>query len=248
MNFKGKTVLITGASRGIGRECALEFARQGASNIIIGYNKSEAQALELEAILKEQGVNALVLQADIRSKTEVNLMFRRAQAAFGPVHILVNNAGISGFSLFTDITEEMWDEMMDTNIKGMYLCCKEALPDMISEKDGAIVNISSIWGQVGASCEVHYSASKAAVIGLTKALAKELGPSNVRVNCVAPGVIQTDMLAVVDPEIQKELAEETPLMKLGTPSDIAKSVCFLCSPAASFITGQVLGVNGGFVI
>ena len=248
MNFKGKTVLITGASRGIGRECALEFARQGASNIIIGYNKSEAPALELEAILKEQGVNSLALQADIRSKTEVNLMFRRAQAAFGPVHILVNNAGISGFSLFTDITEEMWDEMMDTNIKGMYLCCKEALPDMISEKDGAIVNISSIWGQVGASCEVHYSASKAAVIGLTKALAKELGPSNVRVNCVAPGVIQTDMLAVVDPEIQKELAEETPLMKLGTPSDIAKSVCFLCSPAASFITGQVLGVNGGFVI
>ncbi|MBQ5797871.1 MAG: SDR family oxidoreductase [Firmicutes bacterium] len=248
MNFKGKTVLITGASRGIGRECALEFARQGASNIIIGYNKSEAQALELDAILKEQGVNSLALQADIRSKTEVNLMFRRAQAAFGPVHILVNNAGISGFSLFTDITEEMWDEMMDTNIKGMYLCCKEALPDMISEKDGAIVNISSIWGQVGASCEVHYSASKAAVIGLTKALAQELGPSNVRVNCVAPGVIQTDMLAVVDPEIQKELAEETPLMKLGTPSDIAKSVCFLCSPAASFITGQVLGVNGGFVI
>ena len=248
MNFKGKTVLITGASRGIGRECALEFARQGASNIIIGYNKSEAQALELDAILKEQGVNSLALQADIRSKTEVNLMFRRAQAAFGPVHILVNNAGISGFSLVTDITEEMWDEMMDTNIKGMYLCCKEALPDMISEKDGAIVNISSIWGQVGASCEVHYSASKAAVIGLTKALAKELGPSNVRVNCVAPGVIQTDMLAVVDPQIQEELKEETPLMKLGTPSDIAKSVCFLCSPAASFITGQVLGVNGGFVI
>ena len=248
MNFKGKTVLITGASRGIGRECALEFARQGASNIIIGYNKSEAQALELEAILKEQGVNALALQADIRSKAEVNLMFRRVQAAFGPVHILVNNAGISGFSLFTDITEEMWDEMMDTNIKGMYLCCKDALPDMISEKDGAIVNISSIWGQVGASCEVHYSASKAAVIGLTKALAKELGPSNVRVNCVAPGVIQTDMLAVVDPQIQETLKEETPLMKLGTPSDIAKSVCFLCSPAASFITGQVLGVNGGFVI
>ena len=226
MNFKGKTVLITGASRGIGRECALEFARQGASNIIIGYNKSEAQALELEAILKEQGVNALALQADIRSKAEVNLMFRRVQAAFGPVHILVNNAGISGFSLFTDITEELWDEMMDTNIKGMYLCCKDALPDMISEKDGAIVNISSIWGQVGASCEVHYSASKAAVIGLTKALAKELGPSNVRVNCVAPGVIQTDMLAVVDPQIQEALKEETPLMKLGTTSDIAKSVCF----------------------
>ena len=248
MSFKGKTVLITGASRGIGRECALEFARQGASNIIIGYNKSESQALELESILRDAGVNALALKADVRSASEVKLMFRRAQAAFGQVHILVNNAGISGFSLFTDISEEMWDEMMDTNIKGMYLTCREALPDMISEKDGAIVNISSIWGQVGASCEVHYSASKAAVIGLTKALAKELGPSNVRVNCVAPGVIQTDMLAVVDPTIQEELKEETPLMKLGNPIDIAKSVCFLCSPDAGFITGQVLGVNGGFVI
>ncbi|MBO5666088.1 MAG: SDR family oxidoreductase [Firmicutes bacterium] len=248
MNFNGKTVLITGASRGIGRECALEFARQGAANIVIGYNKSETQALELEALLRDAGVNALALKADVRSRSEVDLMFRKAQAAFGPIHILVNNAGISGFALFTDITEEMWDEMMDTNIKGMYLCCQKALPDMISEKDGAIVNISSIWGQVGASCEVHYSASKAAVIGLTKALAKELGPSNVRVNCIAPGVIQTDMLAVVDPRIQEELREETPLMKLGTPSDIAKSVCFLCSPAAGFITGQVLGVNGGFVI
>jgi len=248
MSFKGKTVLITGASRGIGRECALEFARQGASNIIIGYNKSEEQALALESMLRDAGINALALKADVRSASEVKLMFRRAQAAFGQVHILVNNAGISGFSLFTDISEEMWDEMMDTNIKGMYLTCREALPDMISEKDGAIVNISSIWGQVGASCEVHYSASKAAVIGLTKALAKELGPSNVRVNCVAPGVIQTDMLAVVDPAIQEELKEETPLMKLGNPIDIAKSVCFLCSPDAGFITGQVLGVNGGFVI
>ena len=248
MNFKGKTVLITGASRGIGRECALEFARQGASNIIIGYNKSEAQALELEAILKAQGINALALQADIRSKTEVNLIFRRTQAAFGPVHILVNNAGISGFSLFTDITEEMWDEMMDTNIKGMYLCCKEALPDMISEKDGAIVNISSIWGQVGASCEVHYSASKAAVIGLTKALAKELGPSNVRVNCVAPGVIRTDMLDALPAEALPMLAQETPMGRLGTPEDIAHAVAFFASEKASFITGQVLTADGGFIV
>ena len=175
-------------------------------------------------------------------------MFQKANAAFGPVHILINNAGISRFGLFTDIGEEEWDEVMDTNCKGMYLCCKEALPHMISDKDGAIVNISSMWGQVGASCEVHYSASKAAVIGLTKALAKELGPSNVRVNCVAPGVIQTDMLANVAPDIQRELAEDTPLMRLGTPGDIAKTVCFLCSREAGFITGQVLGVNGGFVI
>ncbi len=248
MDFRGKTVLITGASRGIGAECALEFARNGASAIVIGYHKSERQALDLEARLRDAGVNALALRADIRSARQVESMFQKANAAFGPVHILVNNAGISGFSLFTDISENMWDDMMDTNCKGMYLCCKEALPHMISDKDGAIVNISSIWGQVGASCEVHYSASKAAVIGLTKALAKELGPSRVRVNCVAPGVIQTDMLAAVAEDVQRELAEETPLMRLGTAEDIAKAVCFLCSGEAGFITGQVLGVNGGFVI
>jgi len=248
MDFRGKTVLITGASRGIGAECALEFARNGASAIVIGYHKSETQALELEAKLRDAGVRALALRADVRSARQVESMFQKANAAFGPVHILINNAGISEFSLFTDITEAMWDDMMDTNCKGMYLCCKQALPHMISDKDGAIVNISSIWGQVGASCEVHYSASKAAVIGLTKALAKELGPSRVRVNCVAPGVIQTDMLAAVAKDVQKELAEETPLMRLGTTGDIAKAVCFLCSREAGFITGQVLGVNGGFVI
>ena len=248
MDFRGKTVLITGASRGIGAECALEFARNGASAIVIGYHKSEDQALALEATLRDAGVNAMALRADVRSARQVAAMFQKANAAFGPVHILINNAGISRFGLFTDIGEEEWDEVMDTNCKGMYLCCKEALPHMISDKDGAIVNISSMWGQVGASCEVHYSASKAAVIGLTKALAKELGPSNVRVNCVAPGVIQTDMLANVAPDIQRELAEDTPLMRLGTPGDIAKTVCFLCSREAGCITGQVLGVNGGFVI
>ncbi len=137
---------------------------------------------------------------------------------------------------------------MDTNCKGAYLCCKAALPDMISAKSGAIINVSSMWGQVGASCEVHYSASKAALIGLTKALAKELGPSNVRVNCVAPGVIQTDMLSQVSAEVQRQLSEDTPLLRLGTPADIAKAICFLASADASFFTGQVIGVNGGFVI
>lgn len=248
MDFRGKTVLITGASRGIGAECAVEFARNGASRIVIGYNNSEQQALELEARLREAGVKALALRVDVSSSRQVESMFAKANAAFGPVHILVNNAGISQFSLFTDISEEDWDRMMDINCKGMFLCCKAALPDMISAKEGAIINLSSIWGQVGASCEVHYSASKAAVIGLTKALAKETGPSNVRVNCVAPGVIETDMLASLDPESRRQLAEDTPLMRLGSASDIAKAICFLASSEASFITGQVFGVNGGFVI
>ncbi len=248
MDFRGKSVLITGASRGIGAECAVEFARNGASRIILGYNQSEQQALALEARLREAGVKAMALKADIRSARQVDAMFAKARAAFGPIHILVNNAGISEFSLFTDIDEEAWDRVMDTNCKGAYLCCKAALPDMISAKSGAIINVSSMWGQVGASCEVHYSASKAALIGLTKALAKELGPSNVRVNCVAPGVIQTDMLSQVSAEVQRQLSEDTPLLRLGTPADIAKAICFLASADASFFTGQVIGVNGGFVI
>lgn len=248
MDFRGKTVLITGASRGIGAECALEFARNGASAIVICYHQNQASALALEARLKDAGVKAMALRADVRFARQVELMFQKINEAYGPVHILINNAGMSQFALFTDITEDMWDNMMDTNCKSMYLCCKQALPHMISEKDGAIVNISSIWGQVGASCEVHYSASKAAVIGLTKALAKEVGPSHIRINCVAPGVIQTDMLSSLNETEKQKLAEDTPLMRLGTASDVAKAVCFLCSQEAGFITGQVLGVNGGFVI
>lgn len=263
-----QTVLITGGSRGIGAACARLFSARG-NRVVIGYNKSKEAAEQLAAELNgrcggtaqqggaderqsgqgsQGGMCAAALRADVTKAGEVAELFVRTREIFGSVDVLVNNAGISEFLMFQDITEEKWDRMMDTNCKGMYLCAREALADMLPRKKGAIINISSMWGQVGASCEVHYSASKAAVIGLTKALAKELGPSGIRVNCVAPGAIETDMMANVPAEIKKELAEETPLMRLGTPEDIARAVCFLASEEAGFITGQVLGASGGFVM
>ena len=191
---------------------------------------------------------AIVVQGDITKSEQVAAMLAQIKEQLGSVEVLVNNAGISELSLFTDISEEQWDRMMNINCKSVFLCTKEVLPDMISEKRGVIVNISSMWGQVGASCEVHYSASKAAVIGMTKALAKEVGPSNIRVNCVAPGVIETDMMAGFSESVKKELAEDTPLMRLGTPEDVAEVVRFLASDAAAFLTGQIIGANGGFVV
>lgn len=255
----GKTVLITGGSRGIGAACAREFVRRGY-RVIICYNTGEAAAKALETELNN-GVHggmkkgdggdrlcAAALRADITKSGQVASMFSAARKIFGKIDVLVNNAGVSEFALFTDIGEEQWDRMMDVNCKGTYLCTREALPDMLSQKRGAVVNVSSMWGQVGASCEVHYSASKAAVIGMTKALAKELGPSQIRVNCVAPGVIETDMMASVTEVAKRELLAETPLLRLGTPEDIAKVVCFLASDDAGFITGQVIGASGGFTM
>ncbi len=166
----------------------------------------------------------------------------------GSVDVLVNNAGISSQKLFTDITDDEWKRTIGVNLDGVFYCCRNALPYMIRQKSGAIINIGSMWGEVGASCEVHYSASKAGVIGLTKALAKEVAPSGVRVNCIAPGVVMTDMMSDFDDTTIEELKDETPLGRLGTPEDIAAAVLFLASDDASFITGQTLGVNGGFII
>lgn len=242
-----KTVLITGASRGIGKACAEIFAKRGWQ-VVLGYNKSESEVKQLEASLSLKGFSVLALQADVTNQEQVKQMFIEARRVYGSIDVLVNNAGISQFRLFTDITEQEWDLMFDTHCKAAFFCTQCALEDMISNKKGSIVNVSSMWGQVGASCEVHYSASKAAIIGLTKALAKELGPSNIRVNCVAPGVIETDMMKAVSEEIKDSLCDETPLMRLGSAEEIAKAVFFLASNEASFITGQILGVNGGFVI
>lgn len=242
-----KTVLITGASRGIGKACAEIFAKRGWQ-VVLGYNKSESEVKQLEAYFSSKGFSVLALQADITNQEQVKQMFTEARRVYGSIDVLVNNAGISQFRLFTDITEQEWDLMFDTHCKAAFFCTQCALEDMISNKKGSIVNVSSMWGQVGASCEVHYSASKAAIIGLTKALAKELGPSNIRVNCVAPGVIETDMMKEVSEEIKDSLCEDTPLMRLGSAEEIAKTVFFLASEEASFITGQILGVNGGFVI
>lgn len=171
-------------------------------------------------------------------------MFEQAR----PVDVLINNAGVSSQKLFTDITDDDWRKTIGVNLDGVFYCCREVLPQMISRKNGVIINISSMWGEVGASCEVHYSASKAGVIGLTKALAKEVAPSGIRVNCISPGVIMTDMMSGFDDNTIEELKSETPLQRLGTPEDIASAALFLASDEASFITGQTLGVNGGFVI
>lgn len=237
-----KTVLITGGSRGIGKETAIAFSKAGY-NVVINYNKSEKEAAELALSLG----NAIAVRADVKNRAEVKEMVKLAKENFSHIDVLVNNAGIAEQKLFFDITEKDWDEMIGVNLKGIFNLCAEVTPDMVQRRYGKVINISSIWGISGASCEVHYSAAKSAVIGFTKALAKELGPSQVNVNCIAPGVIDTDMNKKVPEDIMKELADETPLMRLGTAKDVAEAVLFLASDKASFITGQVLGVDGGII-
>lgn len=242
-----KTVLVTGASRGIGCAIAKLFALNGY-NVAINYNRSEVSANRLVKDLEEAGCSVMAVQADVGNKEQVDGMIDRINKRFGPVDILVNNAGIAKQQLFTDITLEEWDRMFDVNVKGMFLCCQGVLPSMIRNKEGKIINISSIWGMAGASCEVLYSSTKAAIIGMTKALAKELGPSKIQVNCVAPGVIDTEMNSDLDEAAMEDLKELTPLGTIGKGADIAETVLFLASGKADFITGQVISPNGGFLI
>lgn len=245
--MKAKTVLITGASRGIGRACAAQFVREG-HRVIINYKSSRAAAETLAQELKQAGFYARAYCADVADAAQVQDMFSWIGAEFGGVDVLVNNAGIARTKMFSDTEEADWDAVFDVNVKGMYRCTRLALPYMVHKKCGSIVNISSIWGICGASCEVAYSASKAAVIGFTKALAQEVGPSGIRVNCVAPGVIDTDMNRALEREDVAALEEQTPLGRLGTADEVAAAVCFLSGEQAGFITGQVLSPNGGFVI
>ncbi|HHU22905.1 MAG TPA: glucose 1-dehydrogenase [Clostridiales bacterium] len=233
-----KTALITGASRGIGAETTRVLSREGWS-VIINYKNSENDALGLAREL-----NAVAVRADVSDPGQVRDMFEMA----GPVDLLVNNAGIAHYGLFTETSEETWRRLFAVNVDGIYNCCRCALPHMIREKRGCIINISSIWGIKGASCEVAYSAAKAAVIGFTKALAKELGPSGVRVNCIAPGVVETDMLNCFTAEDKARLACETPLGRLGTAGDLAELIAFLASDKAQYITGQVITADGGFAL
>ncbi|MGL4912375.1 MAG: elongation factor P 5-aminopentanone reductase [Romboutsia sp.] len=242
-----KTVLITGASRGIGRATASLFAESGY-NVLINYNKSEKEALDIFESLKDKGYSVDIYKADVSNVNEVNLMVKHCIGKFGKIDVLINNAGISKDKLFTDITFEEWHEMMNVNLNSIFYTTQASLKYMIQEHSGKIINISSIWGMVGGSYEVHYSTSKAAIIGMTKALAKEVGPSNIQVNCIAPGVIKTDMLNDVSDEILETLRDETPLMRLGTTSDIAHCALFLAGDNSNFITGQVISPNGGFVI
>ena len=242
-----KTVLITGASRGIGRAAAEIFAAKGFS-VILNYNNSEDKALGLTEKLTKLGADILPFRADVADPRQVNRMVMAGEKRFGGIDVLVCNAGRAEQLLFTDITPDQWRDMMAVTVDAAYYCCRAVLPGMIRNKRGKIVLVSSIWGIAGASCEVHYSTAKAALIGMTKALAKELGPSNIQVNCVAPGVIDTDMNRGLDTEARGMLERETPLGRLGTPREAADSIYFLASEQADFITGQVLSPNGGLVI
>lgn len=242
-----KTALITGASKGIGSACAVAFAMDGY-NVVINYNYSGNSAASLKNTINSNGYNSIAVAADVRSFEEVDRMVEYTIKQFGSIDVLVNNAGIAQQKPFTDITIEDWNNMIETDLTGVFNCCKSVIPHMIKRKCGSIINISSMWGETGGSCEVHYSAAKAGVIGLTKALAKEMGPSNIRVNCVSPGVINTDMNKNLSLDDMNSLCDETPLGRIGTPDEVAKTVLFLANEDSSFITGQVISPNGGIYI
>ena len=248
MEKMSRTAVITGGSRGIGRAVSLRFAEAGYSGIAIIYHSDEAAAETLAAQLRRSGTDAECYKCDVASYEEVKKTADDIIKRFSHVDVLVNNAGVAQIKLLIDQTEEDWEYIMGVNAKGVFNCCRHFLPHMLSRKSGRIVNISSMWGITGASCEVAYSASKAAVIGFTKALAQETGPSGVTVNCVAPGVINTEMNASLSDADVKALCDEIPLMRIGQPEETAEAVLFLASDAASYITGQVLSVNGGMVV
>lgn len=242
-----KTVLITGGSRGIGRACVELFARSGWQVVFLCRTQQQA-AQALQAKLRSEGCDVEYFLCDVSNRTRVDEVIGDVLRRRHHIDALVNNAAIAQIKLFTDLTQEDWRRMFSVNVDGVFNCTQAVLPAMISEKSGVIVNVSSMWGQVGASCEVHYSAAKAAVIGFTRALAKEVGPSGIRVNAVCPGVIDTDMNAALDEETYAALCEETPLGRIGSAEEVACSIAYLCSDASSFITGQILGVNGGMII
>lgn len=240
-----KNVLVTGASGGIGRAIALELARRGWG-VALQYRSHPQAAKELEEEILRLGGNAKAYGADLTDESQVDQLFSAAERDFGFLEGLVNNAGIAWKGLFTDMSLSDWRAVMDADLTSVFLCCRRALPPMIREKRGSIVNVSSMWGEVGASCEAAYSAAKAGVIGLTKALAKEEGPSGIRINCLTPGVINTPMNGDLSPEDLAALREETPLERIGSPEEAAAAAAFLLE--GEFVTGQVLGVNGGLVI
>lgn len=241
-----KTAIITGASRGIGRAEAIQLARDGFSVCINCLERMDL-AQELSEKLQKEGCSAMAFQADVSVKNEVDAMVEAVHARFGPVDVLVNNAGIAEQCQIQDIREELWDRIFAVNVKGVLNTVQAVLPDMLHRKSGCIINTSSIWGMHGASCESVYSSSKHAVIGLTKSMAAELALSGIRVNCVAPGVIDTDMVKVLGDETLRDLADNTPIGRLGKPEDIATAVSYLASDGASFVTGQVLTCDGGFI-
>lgn len=241
-----KTVVVTGASKGIGRAVAKEFANNGY-NVVICYNKSVSDAQQL---LNEvsQTTRAIAVRVDVSNEDDVKNMVEITKKTFGNIDVLVNCAGVSDTRLLIDSTQQDYDFVFDTNMRGTYNTCKQIGREMLSNQSGKIINISSIWGLVGGSCESVYSASKGAIIAFTKALAKEFGPNGINVNCVAPGFIETDMTKNVTNEIREEIKENSALNRLGTPEDIAGVVSFLASEKSNFITGQVISVDGGWLL
>ena len=240
-----RNVLVTGGSRGIG-EAIVRLLAESGHNVVLNYNKSEEKAIRIKNELKEKGINIEIFKADVSKRNECKNLIEFAIKKLGYIDVLVNNAGIAQFKIFTDITDDDWNNMLQVNINSVFYMSQEAAKYMINRKEGNIINISSIWGLVGSSCEVHYSTSKAAINGMTKALAKELGLSNIRVNAIAPGAINTDMNKDITEEELGELKDETPLGKIGEPIDIARCVKWLVED--EFTTGQIISPNGGWVI
>ena len=245
MQDEQKIAIVTGASRGIGREVAKELAESGIT-VIANYNKSEEEAKKLQQELEEQNFKLEIFKADVSKREDVKKLVEYTIEKYGKIDILINNAGISEYKLFTDETDEDWDKLINTNLYSAFAMSQEVIPNMVHNKKGCIINISSIWGIVGGSLEVLYSISKAGLDGMTKALAKELGPSNIRVNSIAPGMINTKMNSKFTEKEIEEIKEEIPLERLGNPQDIAKCVKWLIDD--NYTTGQVISINGGWII
>ena len=242
-----KIALVTGSSRGIGRAIARELAREGWK-VCINYRVRRDCAESLLEEISAFGGEAMIYGADVSRREEVNAMVAAVKENWGAVSLLINNAGVAGQALFQDVTDELWHRYFSVNVDGAFHAIQAVLPPMLREHAGCIINVSSMWGLRGASCEVTYSCTKAALIAMSRSLALELAPTNIRVNCIAPGVIKTDMLDALPAEVLPQLAEETPLRRLGTPEDIAHLAVFLASDKSSFITGQVITADGGFIV
>lgn len=240
-----RTAIVTGGAGGIGAAVCQRLARDGI-NVVIAFRSSEEKAVHLAEEIRKSGGNAEAIKADVSATDDVKNLFSRTCETFGSIDVLVCNAGVAAQAVLNDVSDGDYDRLMSVNMGGVFRCCREAVPYMLKNHSGSIINISSMWGICGASCETVYSASKAAVIGFTKALAKELGPSGIRVNCIAPGVIDTGMNSHLSEDDMRVLADETPLCRIGKPEEVAAAVSFLASDDSSFVTGQTLCVDGGF--